>query len=130
MPPFLNHLGSQYAGRYKCVRCCGLHDPLLLCHICSPLGRGVPDIALQSLYYGVLWKGQITLANTTGFSTNVRLTPLLHIPILGHLINPQCTDRGGHYRAAQWRSSLKWQETARLSELLAVRGRLELGWPQ
>ena len=66
----------------------------------SPVGRGVPDIALQSEKYPILWNGKLTETDGTGFSTNVRPTPLHNLANLLHPTEPQCTDRSGYHRAA------------------------------
>ena len=78
MNAYLPKLGSQYAGRFKCVRSRGLTPPILLYYLRSPLNRGVPDIALQSMNYAMVWQAKTTeTRDSTSFSTNVR--PILHL---------------------------------------------------
>jgi hypothetical protein len=49
---YLQNLGSQYAGLYKCVPVASSvviqSDLFILCNLYSPVGRGVPDISAQS----------------------------------------------------------------------------------
>ena len=48
MATFLQNLGINYAGLYKCVRSRGPAQPTYtLCNSHIPEGRGVPDIAMQ-----------------------------------------------------------------------------------
>ena len=85
---FLHKLGSQYFGYFECVCSVGLTQQFLLCNLCSPNGRGVPDIALQSSrYIMVLLPRDLDdtktyhQANGTSCATIVRLYdfyPLLH----------------------------------------------------
>jgi tripeptidyl-peptidase-1 len=79
---FLNNLGTEtYAGLYKCVRPRGLtptHSYYVI--YASPDGRGIPDIAMQSLRYIMIFEGQYYELSSTRCSTNVRRPSALRCP--------------------------------------------------
>ncbi len=49
---------------------------LLLCNLCSPFGRGVPDIAAQALKLPIILNGDAYIMSGTSGSTPVRLSLL------------------------------------------------------
>ena len=56
-----------------------LVDPsnlILIYHLDRPGGRGVPDIAVQSMQYALVFRGKTMMMSGTGCSTNVRLSSL------------------------------------------------------
>jgi hypothetical protein len=70
--------------------------------LCSPSGRGTPDISAQGVNFPIFLNGDEQIVSGTSGSAPVRLTlPLLPVSILEHPANFQCTDRGRHYLAAQ-----------------------------
>ena len=85
---YLHKLGSQYYGYFKCVCSVGLARQFLPRNLCSPDGRGVPDIALQSRRYIMVSlppdldeENTYHQVNGTSCATIVRLYdsyPLLH----------------------------------------------------
>jgi tripeptidyl-peptidase-1 len=99
---FLQQLGTTYVGNYKCVRSRGLTQRILTMYLHSPEGRGVPDIAVQSSRYSVIFESQFHELSSTSCSTNVRLPSSLRsaLAILEHLVELRHTDRGGHRLAA------------------------------
>ncbi|KAF8270541.1 peptidase S8/S53 domain-containing protein [Lactarius quietus] len=76
VPKFLENLGYEYLGLY------------------NPLGRGIPDIAVQSSYIAIILDGKDDLVEGTSIATPVRIISLLNdfrlsqnMPPLGFL-NP------------------------------------------
>ena len=74
---FVLSLGNKYNNRYECVRSCAQHRPFLLRDLCRPGGRGVPDIAAQSMTYAFIHKQKMMQMNGTVCATSVRLTVVL-----------------------------------------------------
>jgi tripeptidyl-peptidase-1 len=68
---FLGHLGKDYAGLYKCVRCRNLTRPLHT--LCSPEGRGIPDVAAQADKFRFILNGDNYFMSGTSCSTPVRV---------------------------------------------------------
>jgi hypothetical protein len=111
---FFGILGSGNVGLYKCVHS-PWPDPIhsYLCNLHSPKGRGVPDIALQSSKYQLVFTdlehGDVNQmlyeASGTSCSTNVHFYYDTYsppsflrymLPIFEHEAELRCTDRGSH----------------------------------
>ena len=90
VPTFLGKLKSKYAGYYKCVCILIRLYPFLLCHPRSPVGRGVPDIAVQSMRYALQLEGRLYSISSTSRATNVRIAPSLFPPLFA--ANPRALD--------------------------------------
>ena len=80
---FLGSISNQYSSLYKCVYSCRLTQPThsYLRNLCSPVGQGVPDIAMQSFNYQIILNCRGYQIDSTSCVTHVRLTPFL-IPSL------------------------------------------------
>ena len=69
---FLEDLKDDYAGFYKCVRCRDLIGPIHILWLCSPAGRGIPDIGAQASKFQFIIKGVTMIATGTSCSAPVR----------------------------------------------------------
>ena len=76
VPSFLQNLGDQYDGLYKCVYCLDLIGPILTCDLGSASSRGFPDIAAQSLAFATFVNGNFEPLEGTSCSTPVCLSLL------------------------------------------------------
>jgi tripeptidyl-peptidase-1 len=76
---FLNHLAKEYAGLYKCVRCRDLTGPMHTLYLCSPMSRGIPDIAAQANDFEVVLNAKTYAMSGVSCSAPVRLF-LLRVP--------------------------------------------------
>ncbi len=79
---------------------------LIHCNLCSPWGRGIPDIAAQAHRFSFVQDAEWYFVSGTSASTPVRPF-LLPAPlrssasVLDHAADGQCTGRGGNSLAAQ-----------------------------
>ncbi len=76
VPAFLQQLGSQYEGLYKCVFAAARRDLFLLCNfrgLCSAAGRGIPDISAQALKFYMVNNNRGFYVSGTSCSVPVRL---------------------------------------------------------
>jgi tripeptidyl-peptidase-1 len=71
---FLQYFGTEYPGHYECVRCLPLPDLFLLFNLCSPLGRGYPDLAAQALDFAVVLDNSVLFQSSTGCAVSVCLS--------------------------------------------------------
>ena len=76
VPAFLQNIHDMYDGFYKFVHCRCSSWPILTLYLCSPNGRGIPDISAQAVNFWYVRNMQFTLRSGTSGSTPVRL-PLL-----------------------------------------------------
>ena len=73
VPAFLQNLGGQYYGLYKCVPYCEqTRLALTCCDLYSPRGRGIPDISLQAMGFALVSKRQPWLMDGTSCAAPVR----------------------------------------------------------
>ena len=70
---FLADLKDEHAGLYACVHCSDLTSQIYTLRLCSPVGRGIPDIAVQAANFQVIIKGATHLVTGTSCSAPVRL---------------------------------------------------------
>jgi tripeptidyl-peptidase-1 len=70
---YLQSIGSQYSGLFKCVFCFDNCDlPPLTVTVLSTTGRGYPDISAQALNFQIVLNGTVVGINGTSCSTPVR----------------------------------------------------------
>ena len=103
MPKYLNYLETEYEDLYKCARCCDL-DLFLLCNLCSPEGRGYPDISAQAFNFSLIYGNTEYVEDGTIFSVSVCFSLLpapssLHRLLPRHSADRKCPDGGRHYLA-------------------------------
>ena len=69
VPQFLKHLDKDYAGFYKCAHF--RDNDLFSLDLCSPNGRGYPDIAGQALNFVIVVNSVALVVSGTSCSTPV-----------------------------------------------------------
>ncbi|KAF8266391.1 subtilisin-like protein [Lactarius quietus] len=66
---FLQNLGDEYAGLFKCVRCRDSIRPFILCNFFSARGRGIPDISSQARRFKFFLNSKHYVVSGTSCST-------------------------------------------------------------